>query len=118
MMNPPTRPTRARRRSRNPLRRFLYLGLLLTPILGALTFFGLVLASQAAFGLGGPALDQAGLQQLAQEWLGIPAPPPVPTPVIQPTAHSARLGWTRSSLKACREWGLPASSKAPSQCRR
>jgi len=82
-MNPPTRPTRARRRSRSPLRRFLFLGLLLTPILGALTFFGLVLASQAAFGLGAPS---AGLQQLAQEWLGFSSAPAPPTPAVQPTA--------------------------------
>jgi len=86
MINPPTRPTRARRRSRSPLRRFLLLGLLLTPILGALTFLGLVLASQAAFGLGAPALDPAALQQLAQEWLGFSSGPPAPTPAFQPTA--------------------------------
>jgi len=89
MMNPPTRPTRARRKPRSPLRRILFLGLLLSLLLGVLTFFGLVLASQAAFGLGGPALDAAALQQLAQEWLGIPAPAPVPALTVQPSATPA-----------------------------
>ena len=48
MLNPPTRPTRARRKPRSPLRRILFLGLLLSLLLGVLTFFGLVVAPPAA----------------------------------------------------------------------
>jgi uncharacterized protein YkwD len=47
----------------------------------ALTFFGLIIASQAAFGV--PA---AALEQLASEWLRLPRSAPTTTPTVLPTA--------------------------------